>query len=71
MLKESKQASHPKFLHSVFESKARLNPQKKALSNNAATYSSEFLFSKGGYGYYFIEVSKDSPKTFKIELNPK
>lgn len=36
------------------------------LSNNTATYASEFLFTKGGYGYYYLEVSKESPKTFKI-----
>ena len=71
VLRESKQTSHPKFLHNVFENKARQNPNKKLLNNNTATYSSEFLFSKGGYGYYFIEVNKDSPKTFKIELNTK
>ncbi len=71
IMKQTKQASHPQFLKSVFEHKARNNPQKKELGNNTALYSSEFLFSKGGYGYYFLEVNKESPKTYKIELNGK
>lgn len=71
IFKESKQLTHPQFIQKVFEDKARNNPNKKALGNNTALYSSEFLFSKGGYGYYFIEVNKESPKSFKIELNGK